>query len=534
MYKMILADDELVILKSMSKIIEWTKYGFMVCGVAESGEEVLEKIPSLNPDLIITDVMMPRLNGIELAKKIRDKYPNIEVAVLSGYDEFDYAQSAIRAGVVEYLTKPMKKEELIAALDRVKNRLDRKKILSENMENLKKEVQKQIPIVKNQYFCGLINGVNESESMILGKIKNFGCKLQGYPYLLCAFELDYRIDESYDVCKHEMLWVKMNMIVEQVLMKEMQRWEHFKQGNKLYYILEPRSESGYTKALEDMLTEIIREFKTLSGESISAGISSPYEEYGKLCQAARECGIALEERCNTGDNSCIFYEDVKLTAHKNHIYNRDMMNTVISKMHALNQKEVVCLINGMFEELKKENALYPQFYGQTILLLVEIYNFAVASKHEVQKEVWRKIAALGDYKTADSLRKLVIKTVESVIPEVRQEKESKGRELITAIEDYVQQHIDKEISLQEIADAVHISKSYLCSIFKRECGETFFNYLTTSRINKAKELLKKTEHKVYVIAGMVGYQDYAYFAQVFKKCVGITAKEYREIYWGEI
>lgn len=533
MYRMILADDELVILKSMSKILEWKQYDFEVCGVAENGEEVLEMIPALNPDLIITDVMMPRLNGIELAKQIRDNFSNIEVVVLSGYDEFDYAQSAIRAGVVEYLTKPMKKEELIAALERVKNRLDRKKIMAENMEHLKKEVQRQIPIVKNQYFCGLINGVNEPESTILNKIKNFGSKLQGYSYLLCAFELDYRIDESYDVCKHEMLWVQMNMIAEQVIMNEIQRWEHFKQGNKLYYIMEPRNENCNTKVLEDMLTEIIKEFKTLSGESISVGISGKYEEYGKLCQAARECEISLEERCNTGDNSCIFYEDVKLTAHKNHIYNRDLLNTIISKMHALNQNEVVLLINGMYEELKKENALYPQFYGQTILLLVEIYNFAVVSNPEVQKEVWQKITSLGDYKTAESLRNLTIKTVERVMPEVRQEKESKGRDLIIAIEDYVQQNMDKEISLQEIADAVHISKSYLCSIFKRECGETFFNYLTAARINKAKELLKKTKHKVYVIAGMVGYQDYAYFAQVFKKSVGITAKEYREIYWGD-
>ncbi len=150
-----------------------------------------------------------------------------------------------------------------------------------------------------------------------------------------------------------------------------------------------------------------------------------------------------------------------------------------------------------------------------------------------RKKSGEVIAALNDYKTGDMLRDLVLEITEETVDEAAADSAGKNREIMGQIVHYVDEHLGEEISLADVADAVHLSKNYLCSIFKREQGETFFSYLTKVRMDRAKQLLRRTEHKVYVIAEMVGYTDYPYFSQVFKKHTGITAGEYREIYAGE-
>ncbi|MDO5425198.1 MAG: response regulator transcription factor [Eubacteriales bacterium] len=521
MHTVLLVDDEPVILKSMRQVIPWEELGFQIIGTAADGEEALAFAQQRQPELVITDVMMPRMNGIELAKKLRNQFPGIEIVILSGYDEFDYAQSAMRAGVVEYLLKPTRKAELVAALQRIHGRISQKRAFQENMEKLKGEVQKQMQVMKNQFFCDLTYGA-AGETDLFAALREYRSPLQGRPYYLCCFDLDQDGPEKALPEKRALLWLQLNLILS-AKMTEMEYFEYFERGLSLYHIFE--TEDG----LEQVLTEAIQELRGLTGVSVSVGISRQYRELGQLAAARRDCEIALEERCNLGENSCIPYEEVRLFEKDMQAFDQELRNAICVKIRALNQEAAETMVRELYEKMKSEKAIYQQFYSQTMRILLELYNLA-GEDGTVQKGLEKAFSRLSDYKTADALMELVIEWMRKVIQTADRKKGSRNQELVAQVTAYVEQNLGREITLQDAADAVHLSKNYLCSIFKKERGETFFQYLTTARMEKAKQLLKETDYKVYTIAEKTGYSDYAYFAQVFKKSVGVTAAEYREIY----
>ncbi|MDY3917419.1 MAG: response regulator transcription factor [Candidatus Limivivens sp.] len=529
MHTVLLVDDEQVIVRNMKQVIPWEKLGFQIIASASDGEEAYRLVEQKRPELVITDVMMPRMNGIELSEKIKKDFPGTEIIIISGYDEFDYAQSAMRAGVVEYLLKPTQRSELEETLSRVHNRIMQKKSMQENMEKLRGEVQKQMQVMKNQFFCDLLYGAVTEGMDISRTLQYYRSPLKGSPYYLCCFDLDEDIHEKYSPEKRALLWLQLNIIISNRL-QEMEYFEYFERGASLYHIFEQTSDMVGTAYLEELLTEAIQELRALTGISVSVGISRKYPNLDRLFMARRDCEIALEERCNMGENSCIPYEEIRLFEKDIQIFDNEQLNAVCVKIRSMNAEAAVQLVRAMYEKMKEEKAIYQQFYSQSMRILIELYNIAVENGEEFQEELRRLFAGLSNYKTADSLMELVIGWIQRVTQSATRKKGNKNKDLIAQVLTYVDRHIQEEITLQSVADAVHLSKNYLCSIFKKERGETFFNYLTSARINKAKELLKNTDFKVYTIAEKVGYTDYAYFAQVFKKSVGVTAVEYREIY----
>lgn len=190
MYQVLLVDDEPVILRNISKVIDWEKFGFSICATAECGEEACRLLKEYRPNLVITDVMMPQMNGIELAEFIGENYPKTEVIIISGYDEFDFARSAMRAGVMEYIMKPTKKEELEQALQKVYERIQRKADLERNIRELREEAEKNIPILKNQFFSELADKIIPEGQNLMESLKYYGSELKGDPFRLWCFDLD--------------------------------------------------------------------------------------------------------------------------------------------------------------------------------------------------------------------------------------------------------------------------------------------------------------------------------------------------------
>ena len=530
MYQVLLVDDEPVILRNIRKVIDWEKFGFSVCATAQCGEEACELLKEYKPSLVITDVMMPQMNGIELAEFIGENYPKTEVIIISGYDEFDFARSAMRAGVMEYIMKPTKKEELELALWKVRERIQKKADLERNIRELKEEAEKNIPILKNQFFSELADKILPEGQNLLQSLKYYGSGLEGNPFRLWCFDLDR--EEIFDSIPEmrELLWVQLRMIIRDNIRGQFVN-DSFVKGKHLFYVVEDSDTMPDGTPMEEVLETILSEFKNLTRTSLSVGVSCVYEEYHRLYMARKDCEAALEERCNMGEGSCIFYDEVRIFSGESVEYNHELMNQICMKLRALNKESAVKLIEKMYAEMRENKAIYQQFYSQTILILTELFN--ISPDEERKKKIRDVISELNDYKTGDMLKALVLGITEEIVDEAAADSAGKNREIMGQIVRYVEEHLGEEISLTDVADAVHLSKNYLCSLFKREQGETFFSYLTKVRMERAKQLLRKTEHKVYVIAEMVGYTDYPYFSQVFKKHTGITAGEYREIYAGE-
>lgn len=531
MYKAVLVDDEPVVLRSMKEVIDWNQLGFQVCGCAANGEEACRLIQEMHPALVVTDVRMPKMDGIQLATYISKNYPEIQVIIISGYDEFDYAQSALRVGVVEYIMKPTKKTELEDALKKVARRIQKRKDLEQNIRQMQKTVRSNMLVLKNQFLNDLAGRLISSETDPIHKLEGYGGKLKGKSYFLCCFEQDYAEEESLPEMQ-ELLWVQLHILMREYLQNKASL-EKFVRDRFVYYIIEDDTTSILDGQVMEWLCEVTEEFKSLTGSSVSVGISRKYADYHRLYAARKDCEIALEERCYMGVGSCILYDEVKLFPGEGFEYDFELMNGIGIKIRSLNKTEAIRLIERMYEELKKNKVIFQQLYSQTVFILMELYNAVTEQEEAVKEQVLKCLLELSSYKTADMLKEKVLELTRIVMDKAADRSAGKNLKMIEAIKQYVEDHLRDEIALVDVADAVHLSKNYLCSLFKKETGETFFSYLTKARMEKAKMLLKKTDHKVYVIAEMTGYADYTYFSQVFKKYTGITAVEYREIYLEE-
>lgn len=529
MYRVMLVDDERPVLESMKKVIDWESLGFSVCETAESGNQACEIMKKARFDLVITDVRMPQMDGLELAEYIAEHFPHTEMIIISGYDEFDYARSAMRSGVMEYITKPTNRVELEKALESAARRIQRREDMDNNIRNLKAEVEKRIPVLKNQYFNDWMNQNPPENSNIEQRLQYYHSPLRGKSYCLWCFDTDSR--ESYGAVPEmkELLWTQLRLIVREMIKDEL-ICDYFTKGHFLFYIVEKKEEIP-KEFTENMLERILSEFYNLTHVSVSVAVSREYQSYDRLYLAGKDCETALEERCNLGGGSCIFYEEIQMFPDVSLEHHQELMNQICLKIRTLNQEGTRKLVEKLYTQMQEDKAIYPQFYSQTILILTELCN--VAAEEETKERIRRDMAGLVEYKTADVLMKLVLKTAHDIIDCASRDTAGKNQKIMEQIMAYVEKHIREEIALADVADAVHLSKNYLCSIFKKETGETFFSYLTKARMEKAKQLLRRTEDKVYVIAEEVGYTDYTYFSQVFKKHVGVTAGEYREIYGGE-
>lgn len=551
MYKVLLVDDEKPVLDNMRKVIKWEECGFSVCGTADCGEQACELLEKMEVNLVITDVMMPQMNGIQLAEYIGSHFPKTEMIIISGYDEFDYAQSAMRAGVMEYITKPTNPTELETALKNAARRIQRRENTDQNIIQLKKEVEKRKPLLRNQYLVDLSNQmkpetfafrpllteeeIENSKSFLhyenesLDMLHRYGSALTGKTWQLWCFDLDE--DAGYGELPEwgELMWAQLGILIREIL-EETFIYDSFTRGRFLYYIVENGDKRLTRDYVETLMEKVLGEFHNLTRVNLSVGISREYEKYQDLYLARQDCESALEERCNMGGGNCIFYEEVCIFPEERLSCNQELLQRICMKIRALNKVEAGELIEVLYRDMQQNKAVYSQFYSQTVLILTELYQ--VASGDDVRERIRKEMAVLFDYKTSDALKTIVLNIMNDIIEDAAAESELRNQELMEKIVQYVEAHMGQEISLADVADAVHLSKNYLCSLFKKEKGETFFTYLTGVRMEKAKQLLRKTDHKGYVIAEKVGYTDYAYFSQVFKKYTGVTTKEYRKIYSG--
>lgn len=379
-YKVLLVDDEKVVLDYIQKVVCWEETGFEICGIAESGDVACQMIQKLHPDLVITDIMMPQMNGIELAEYIQENAQDTEIIIISGYDDFEYARSAIRLGVSEYILKPTDPKELIETLKKVYLKIQNREELEDHIRKYKKERELNIPILKNSCFSDLAsNKINESEEKIREILKDYHSDLTGGKYMLMCFDLDHSQDDEIDICMRELLWMQLKVMLREKFKNEY-RYDSFVQEKYLYVLIEDAEISENSITLDEILGYLLVDFRRLTKNSVSVGISREHAEYTDLYQAKCECNVALEKRCVMGNGSCIFFDDINRTSESEMLCNYELISQVVLKMQALNVTGTIELIDLIYEQQKEKNVTWGMIYSQTMLFLSQFYSICEQEK----------------------------------------------------------------------------------------------------------------------------------------------------------
>lgn len=534
--KVFLVEDEMVIRRGIKNSIDWEKEGYIFCGEASDGELAYPMIIKEKPDILITDIRMPFMDGLELCKLVKKELPNIKILILSGYDEFDYAKEAIRLGVTEYLLKPISSGKLLEALNGVSESIRREKEDKDLVRKYMEEMRENTEHEKQKFFEQMIAGnLSMADALETGKKYEMSLSAGMYNLLLFRFTLGEENRKSGELLGE----------AEYAIEKLTERLEYvfeFQRGVEGWaFLLMADNEEQMSERVKELSKDLEEIMKNYSTIAYFGGIGQPVARLRELEESFREAERALAARFTMELNRIISVDDIRM------VQNVDTLDDIeitsfgeIEKTRTMLEK---FLNNGVEDEIDEFVDVYINELPEENLKSVLMRQYIIMDAYIVMMSFCEKIEGIeGEMQAQSEELKNSMKTIQTVeeiknyirmlLKKIIGVRDTiSGRrysDIIEIAKDQIRKtYMSDEISLNTIAAEVGMSPSYFSSIFSKEMGKTFVEYLTEIRMDRAKELLMCSSMKTSEIGYEVGYKDPHYFSYIFKKTQNCTPKEFR-------
>ena len=534
--KVFLVEDEMVIRRGIKNSIDWEKEGYIFCGEAIDGELAYPMIIKEKPDILITDIRMPFMDGLELCKLVKKELPNIKILILSGYDEFDYAKEAIRLGVTEYLLKPISSGKLLEALNGVSESIRREKEDKDLVRKYMEEMRENTEHEKQKFFEQMIAGnLSMADALETGKKYEMNLSAGMYNLLLFRFTLGEENRKSGELLGE----------AEYAIEKLTERLEYvfeFQRGVEGWaFLLMADNEEQMSERVKELSKDLEEIMKNYSTIAYFGGIGQPVARLRELEESFREAERALAARFTMELNRIISVEDIRMAQNVDTLDDIEITSFgEIEKTRTMLEKflnngaedEIDEFVDVYINELPEEN-LKSVLMRQYIIMDAYIVMMSFCEKIEgIEGEMQAQSEELkNSMKTSQTLEeiknyiRMLLKKIIGVRDTISGRRYS---DIIEIAKDQIRKtYMSDEISLNTIAAEVGMSPSYFSSIFSKEMGKTFVEYLTEIRMDRAKELLMCSSMKTSEIGYEVGYKDPHYFSYIFKKTQNCTPKEFR-------
>ncbi|HEX7057581.1 MAG TPA: response regulator [Bacilli bacterium] len=519
-YQIMLVDDEPIILRSLKIALPWEQLQIDIVGDAANGEEALLMARQLKPDIIISDIRMPSMDGIFFMKEILKEYPGVIFIFLSGYSEFSYAREAMRFGAFDYLLKPIDHEELHKVLLKAKAKLDKTRLQKRETEILRKSMQSLSTLVRERMFVDLIEG-RAADSKHSYWLENWELE---HPYhtMIILIDQDDLAAKRWNQDEVKLwLFAIGNILAEFGEKKDCFTMFPFHRGEWIM-IFQNKTRDELVEYGRELIGVIHKFTKLLC----SVGISGKFRGLDQLSASYADAQTALLQKFFEPGKK-IYTADVPVINGATD-YPKAIENELVQALHTMNAQRLRETAEKLHEHLR-QNALSKEQAVNTMLQMVvvlqrEAENLRIHSESNANY-------VMDIIFAADNLAEMIFRFAEyfgnMIAQNVEKGNEESSRALIEKAREFIASRYYYDMSVDEAAEFVGLSCSYFCVLFKQETGLTFLEYLTKYRIEKACEILRNPDVKVYQIGPLVGYQDARYFTQVFKKIIGLTPTEYR-------
>lgn len=531
--KVFLVEDEMVIRNGIVKSINWEKEGYRLVGEASDGELAYPMILKEKPDILLTDIKMPFMDGLELSRLVKQELPDTKILIFSGYDEFEYAKEAIRIGVTEYLLKPVSSEQLLEVMRRISKQIEQDREEREMLRQYQEDMKENVERERQNFFSHVIRGeVSIGEAVKNGK--KYGMDLSAGFYSIILFKI-FSTPEENIVSEH--IWKICEKIETKV--DEIPYAYYFQRGiDGWVFLLTAESKEQMEerqKNLCDCLAEIMKNERKVE---YFGGIGKPVERIRNLGQSFRDAERIFAERFTRQSNQFLSGFE-KMDVYKDDEFQIKDLGDV-GKSREMIEK---FLNNGTKEELEefmdtyfirmKEDKLQSTLMRQYIIIDIYIVIMSFCEKidavnHDYQQETEKLKSTIQNMNSVSEIRAYITYMLNQAIELRDSISKKRYADIIKAAEKMISEHyMSEEISLNSVADSVGMSPSYFSSVFSKESGKTFVEFLTETRMEKAKELLMCSTLKTSEIGYEVGYKDPHYFSYIFKKTQGCSPKDYR-------
>lgn len=534
MLKLLIVDDEPIILEGLQKTIDWEKCGFEVVGTAENGMIAFEKIKQLSPDVVITDIRMNYMDGLELIRKTKETLDNVSFVVLSAYSDFDYAKEACDLGAFSYILKPFEEEQILNVMSSLKNKILKAKDSEEKMRHmtrLLKEQEKEI----EQWVLRKIFKKQLTDEEIDNRVSLININLSNDKQYVVAL---IRIDEI-----RESVWGKDNDIAIFAIRKL--AVEIFENEFSISSIYLDEENAGLLiccenisddtiKRIDELLMRILKYINEFLGIVVSISKGSCHYGYRGISESYNEACKAMELSYIFGTNSLLDIKQTGISVNSSYRYPDKIEYNIINSIKRNDLKSFKNEILNFINFFKNENNCYAHISFSLQCLFVSIVKVFVES----DPELISKYSDIASF--VEKIHKLPINSIVQMITDFTWEFIKKDinnkyncmhgfiNDVIKIAINYIEKNIgDCDLTIKKVSDEVHLNPVYFGRLFKKELDKSFTEYVSEVRVEMAKKLLAETNLKVFEVAEEVGIDNLPYFNVLFKKYTGLTPIEYK-------
>ena len=533
MYKILLVDDEILVRDAIRENIDWGKLDCELIGDCENGKQAVEFVKTHEVDIVLTDILMPYMDGMELSHFLHDNYPDILIVIFSGFGEFEYAKKAIQYNVSEYMLKPVTAMELTKVIENMKEKLDSRKKEQRKMESLtqvSQDYRKNANVIRSKALDCLVKCTRDVQ-VSLDELERMGITFQAASYRVAVFDIDtysdmYQMDMDKQQESALMAFVLFN-VGDEIVVQEKAGVVYQEGNNRVCIIFAGNRTKEFSESIHRICHEIQKKVKEVIGLETSIGIGSWVRSPYELIYSYRLAAKAIDYRYLLGGNLLFDMEEKKTD---NSIFLMKDLETLTEAIKSGDRRLMEKTLGQIETEIK--SALVEKSYACIYLQQVirAIGNTCQSFSEEPEKIIAQREAllkAVTEQRMFSQAAALVEKYAQEVFDALQELNSSSGQRQGMLAMDYIQKnYMDPCLSLNSICSYLNISTSYFSTIFKEMTGETFIEVLTRVRMEKAKELLENTTMKNYEIAEKVGFSDPHYFGISFKKITGKTPTEY--------
>lgn len=536
---MIIADDEFIVRDGLRSIVEWESLGVEIIAEAVNGQEAYDLCVQLNPDIILTDIRMPLLDGLEVAMKLQEEKRDIKVIIISGIQDFSYVKTALDVNAEGYILKPIKINELNEVVKKVAADIYKERNRKQEMYHIKQQLYENLSVIREKFLRNLLIGVFKNEQEVEDKLNFFNISLKvKQPIVVCVLQVDNytQLNEYSTEEDKQLLSFSILNILDEHLTGHNSGISFCLSENEFILIFSQNNPFG--SKLTDICGEISSCLKKFLKISVSIGIGCTVNNCLQIKTSYKDACTALNYKFYTGENSIISIDDINsimdIPSNRGNIENYNLFeceNQLINIIKLGDCNGVAKLIKDMFCHFSTEKGL-PVNYVQSIC--TELICITSRSLYELDEDIQNIISSQASILTGINyaenifdLQRDMLSTFTTIAMYFANKHSQKNGKIIKKVKEIIEKKYMEDISTSKISDEIYLTPNYISQIFSQETGETIAEYITKVRMENAKELLKTTDFKILEVAEMVGFKSPQYFSNVFKKYTGIHPQKFR-------
>ncbi|MCP1311660.1 helix-turn-helix domain-containing protein [Paenibacillus tyrfis] len=509
--KILIVDDEVIIRNGLCTVIDWKELGLTLLPPASSAEEALARIPVEKPNILLTDIRMQGMDGIQLAHEVKRLLPDTETVILTGYDDFAYAQQALREGVTDYLLKTSRPEEIIKAAMKAKQRI------MDKWENAKQETMQTAALRSQLLDRLLIQGDESSLAPVQAWFRKNGVQPDESSLAPMRVLLLAATGWGDGALAGLLLGAAENMLYELLPAVTMLK------ADRIVLVVREEARVSDCSGLERAIDRVRRTLKC----TVFAALGRSVASYGELQASYREAGTVFAYRGLLGAEGLYTSGDIADRCGGRTVCSQKEESELAAILMSNNGADLRHWVNRKVREQLEDPAAIPssvQAYLQS--MVIAGHRWLERSQGGGKPEA--APAALHTFEVDSRAEDEVFKLLSSVMAAFHEAIADKPYAYIQKSIAYIKEHLDQNLSLQQVAKFVHLNPNHFSEVFKRETGLNYIEFVTRERMRRAAEILQESQAKISEVANRVGYEDIKYFSQQFKKHTGQTPSEFRQ------